>query len=247
MNPPDMIDFSIIYDNNINVEYNSNKYIFYKTEILSEQLQIRSCIHEIIYRNDYDLYLFTNKEDTTFIDIGANHGVAAIILAKQNPKSIVYAFEPDPNVFQYLLQNIKLNSISNLIAFNKAVCKQGVKSIDLIFNPNHSGGNTTCSDLESHSSYWNKPATYVTVDAICIDDFICDYNIKSIELLKIDCEGAEYEILVNSAYFKDNIVKNITGEFHSFDWLTKLNEPIKTPQTLRSFVQMFVKGMIKIS
>jgi FkbM family methyltransferase len=247
MNPPDMIDFSIMYDKDIEVEYNSNQYIFCKTELQSEQIQIRSCIYEMIYRNDYDLFRFVGAQNATFIDIGANHGVASVVLAKQNPKSMVYAFEPDPKVYQYLLKNIELNGLTNLMAFNKAVCKRGIKTIDLMLNPNFSGGNTTCSDLETHTTYWKKPATYVTVDAICLDEFIEDYRIDSIELLKIDCEGAEFEILQNSPYFKNNIVKNITGEFHELDWLTKINEPIKTSRELREFVSMYVKGMIKIS
>ncbi len=68
--------------------YSDNKY---KLCINPDDSSGNGCIREIITRNNYGLDNFKNIT-STIIDIGANCGVATIILAKQNPKSIYIFF-----------------------------------------------------------------------------------------------------------------------------------------------------------
>ncbi len=56
---------------------------------------------------NYVLHNFVDNINKCFIDIGANCGVATIILAKQKPLSIMYSFHPDKELFKILLNNIK--------------------------------------------------------------------------------------------------------------------------------------------
>lgn len=55
------------------------------------------------------------------------------------------------------------------------------------------------------------------IKTITFDEIFTIYNIKEIELLKIDCEGGEY-FLYDSEEIKKNKVKNITGEFHNLSY-----------------------------
>ena len=235
------------YTDNIHVPYNSNNYVFLKTDIYMEEIQIRSCINEIIVRNDYRLELFTGMQNKVIFDIGANHGVATIILAKQNPDSIIYSFEPDPKCFEYLKENIRLNNLTNVIPHHAAVTKEGINSIELMLNPNHSGANTVCSDVSLCKKYWNKSVEHVTVNAVSFDNIIQKYNIKSVDLLKIDCEGAEYEILYESTSLKEHIIKNIVGEFHGLEYTTVSKDPKNTKDNLTRYIRNYISGIINIT
>jgi len=96
--------------------FNSNNYIFY---INNNDLSGIGCIKEIIINNEYILDNFINLEKKIIFDIGANIGIATIVLAKQNPNSLIYAFEPFLNSYNTLLENIKLNNLKNIVAINK--------------------------------------------------------------------------------------------------------------------------------
>ena len=133
--------------------YNNNNYNY--IENLNDP-SVYGCILEIVINNEYNLDKFINIENSHFIDIGANCGIATIILAKQNPKSKIYSFEPDLDVFNFLKTNIEINSLYNVVLSNKAVCKSGVKEITLFKCPYFSGGNTTCSTNNDIKKYYNK-------------------------------------------------------------------------------------------
>ena len=128
--------------NNINYNHNIK---------LSDESTI-GCIRKIVENNNYKLNNWVNIENKIFIDIGANRGVASIILAKQNPKSIIYSFEPDKDVFKILENNIQLNNLNNIKLFNCAVVNSNIDSIVLTMCHKFSGGNTTFSNKEKFNT-----------------------------------------------------------------------------------------------
>lgn len=198
---------SFIY-NNINYIYKYN----------SDDPSGMGCINEIITRDEYKLSDYCNISNTHFIDIGANHGLVSMILAKQNPNSIVLAFEPDPRLIDVIETNLAVNNITNCKVYNIAVTKPGISSIDLYIHPAYSGGNTTCADKTRINNYYGRELVNFTVSSISFDEIIKIHNIIDIELLKIDCEGAEYDILYNSEIIKTGLIKNLVGEFHNLQY-----------------------------
>jgi len=201
------------------------------------------CIREIITNNEYELHKYQNLE-TTIIDIGANCGIATIILAKQNPKSIIYSFEPDPTVFKLLEENIRVNNLTNVKHFNLAMSDNSNKVLTLCFHPQWSGGNTTCADITAFNNFHNTNSSYITVKCISLDDIINEHNISSIGVFKIDCEGAEYEIIYNSEKIKSGIIKNIVGEFHDLQYNTKADN---NTSKLLDYCKQYIDGNIKIT
>jgi FkbM family methyltransferase len=217
--------------------YNSQSY----TVLLnSSDPSTNGCIQEIVKRNEYRLEQFATIENGTFIDIGANCGIATIILAKQNPNSLVYSFEPDPSVFKVLEENVKLNNLSNVILFNKAMCRKETKTIELCLHPSYSGGNTTCADK---AVFTNN----TIVECVSFDEIIETYKISKIDLLKIDCEGAEYEILYESERFKERIVKAIVGEFHNLSYNTKITNYNYNANNLVEYCKLYVDKLLPIT
>jgi FkbM family methyltransferase len=221
--------------------FNNN---IYKVCINEHDPSGQGCINEIFINNEYVLNSFNNLK-TSIIDIGANCGLATIILAKQNPESIIYSFEPHYPTFELLEENVKINNLTNVKLFNIAVSDSSDKKLQLINNPGCSGGNTTCSDVSVFSKYCNsEEISYSTVDCISLDDIISKYQIDSIELLKIDCEGAEYEIIYSSVNFKNKMVKNIVGEFHNLRYNNKADN---NNNKLLEYCKQHVDGICKIT
>ena len=221
-----------------NFVYNNNHYYI---EYNNNDCSGPDGITEIVTNNDYLLNNFNNIESKIFVDIGANLGIASIILAKQNPNSVIYSFEPCKKTYNILINNIKLNNLNNVKAYNLAVTKPGIEKLKLYKHFLHSGANTTYgnNNIDSHTSF---KSGYEEVECISFDDIIKNNNIDSIELLKIDCEGAEYDILYSSEYFKNNYIKNMVGEFHKLNW--NINED---PNKLLEYSKKYVNGIFKIS
>lgn len=211
--------------------YNNNTY----SVITTSDPSTNGCISEIINNNEYKLDKFNNITDAVFVDIGTNCGIATIILAKQNPKSIVLSFEPDRIIFEFLSTNVKLNNLTNVLLHNKAVSKPGITTINLCTNSICSGANTTCSDANIFKHAFGDNIDIYPVECISLDEIIENNNIKHIELLKIDCEGAEYDIIYGSTYFQNNIVKNIVGEFHNLYYNTRIDSTVNNGQELINY------------
>ena len=201
-----------------------------------------AAINEIVTDNVYVLDKFVNLEGKVLIDIGANIGIATIIMAKLNPKSIVYAFEPFNKSYELLLENIKANNLSNVIPFNLAVSNKTNKKLNLSIFGLWSGANSTNSDPNLFGQFYGINKENQIIECISFDKIITDNNINEIYLLKIDCEGAEYDIIYDSDKFKNGVVKNIVGEFHDIKYMK--NE--KRSTKLIEYCKKYVEGVFKI-
>ena len=171
-------------------------------------------------------------------------GVATVILAKQNPESYIYSFEPHLETYKLLEENVKKNNLTNVKIFNMGVSDNVKQELTLFNHPHYSGGNTTCCDDMSMDNYFNTNINKTTVKSMSLDEIICHNNIDNIELLKIDCEGAEYEIIYSSLLFKTGIVKNMVGEFHSLKYNTKSDNNV---DKLMDYCNKYVNGFKKIT
>ena len=252
----------------IDVFYDNIPFKFVYNSIDSSGL---SGIEEIITKNQYDLKKFKNLEGKIFMDIGANIGIATIIMAKLNKKSIIYAYEPFSEAFELLLENITINNITNVKAFNLAVSNKNNKELILnVFN-NMSGANSTYSNKKKFNEYYNKElaihiiknmpdanstntdekkinefyhdCTTERVKCISLDEILKNNKINEIYLLKIDCEGAEFDIIYDSILFKNKTIKNIVGEFHDL----KYNTIAYKSHDLLEYVKQYIDGFINIS
>lgn len=221
------------------IRFNHRNYLF---KLDDSDPSVEGCIKEIIYNNEYKLEKFIDIHNS-ILDIGANCGICSIILARQNPKAIIYSFEPFPKSYNLLLENIKLNNISNIISFNFAVSGVSNEILKLYLHPSCSGANITGKNIEL-KEYFNKEIEAIDVKTISFDDIITNNNITNIELLKIDCEGAEYDILYNSIKFKQNYVKNLIGEFHNLEYNNTSNYE---PYNLFDYCKKNINGYISIT
>lgn len=164
--------------------------------------------YEIAFRED------TFSEGEIVIDIGGNVGMFSIFLAKKFPFLKIYAFEPVFENWKNFKRNLVLNDISNknIKLYNLAVTSHG-DFVKLTTNLKNSGASSMVDEL--NANYNPHAIKTETVKSITLDEIMDKYEIKKCRLLKIDCEGAEFEILYNSKRLKD--IEYIVGETHSFD------------------------------
>jgi FkbM family methyltransferase len=145
------------------------------------------------------------------VDVGAQVGVVSCYLAKKHPGIKVLAYEPMPENFARLERNIKANGVeAEVTAFNLAVTGDG-RDLRLLANPAMNSGGASAFVGEGQVTVTSKSVTLAQVfEAV---------GAERIKLLKIDCEGAEYEIIGDGALLSR--VDYLSGEFHMNKRLTE--------------------------
>lgn len=147
------------------------------------------------------------ERDDVIIDIGANIGMFSILFAKLHPYIKVYAFEPVAETYLKMCKNIKLNNITNITPVNTAV--SGGKRIEhIIYHPQGLGGASSYVKTVKEED----GVISTNVGCITLDEILLEFNIEKCKLMKIDCEGAEYDIIYNSKLLSR--INYIVGEFH---------------------------------
>ncbi len=153
-----------------------------------------------------ELYRFnTAAQQPLIVDCGANIGISVLYLKKLHPASTIHAFEPDAINLDLLQKNIALNTLTDVIVHNAAVWThdRGVR-----FKSN----NSQDSRITEHEGE--------VVKSVDLSVFLSQF--LSIDLLKIDIEGAEYEVLKHISPQLSH-VKNLFVEYHgNFDEGQKL-------------------------
>jgi FkbM family methyltransferase len=141
---------------------------------------------------------------TNIIDVGANVGAATLWFASMAPKAAIISVEPSQQTEGRLANNVRLNGLSDRVNLeNKAMAPE---SGTIYFNESTTSGNSfTTAD---------KGETAVAVEAISLPDLITKYGLSHIDLLKLDCEGAEYALLENLPSSLFSIIRNVVGEYH---------------------------------
>ncbi|MBN1970391.1 MAG: FkbM family methyltransferase [Candidatus Delongbacteria bacterium] len=157
-----------------------------------------------------DCYFFkTDKKAPLIFDIGAHIGLATIYFKSVYPNSIIYAFEPNPDLFKLLTLNIEQNHLNNVYCINSAISNKTGTSEFFIDSSNKQW-------LSTGSFYNNHCRDDQENNKILVKTLNLDSQInKEVDLLKIDAEGAENKILLN--FTKFSLIKNIILEYHSID------------------------------
>ncbi len=150
---------------------------------------------------DREIYEFQPNTSSPFIvDCGANIGLSVIYFKQLFPDAIIEAFEPDPEIFDILKFNINSFQFEEVTVFQKAVWSEN--------------GIITFRQEGGFSGRIPKPEdkdNLIEVPCVDLSEILLK---KPVDFLKIDIEGAEYEVLLSCRKALSN-VKNIFIEYHS--------------------------------
>jgi len=141
---------------------------------------------EIFVKGCYDFPRLTNPEPF-IVDVGANTGLFIIRMKQLYPRSRIVAYEPSPLNYSQLKNNIKLSGLDGVELIMKGVGGTARKERLYVHRRNIGG----------HSIYANQAGgtEYIEVDLVDISGLLGGLDGKVCSLLKLDCEGAEYEII----------------------------------------------------
>lgn len=186
----------------ISLTANGQKYSFTETK------QAPGMIKEI-FNDNYTI--LKNKVEfrhgDVILDAGANEGMFSILMAKTFPMTRIIALEPVPDTYSILRQNLRINEIYNVEAYNVGLGAPGQGKATLTVSKDYSGGSTKwCTFNPEHHRK-------VDVELISLDTAFERYQIGRCRLMKIDIEGMEYEALYPSTVL--DRVDMIVGEFHT--------------------------------
>ena len=123
------------------------------------------------------------------LDIGANAGYFSLFAVSKYDGASVFAYEPIPSNYKQLLRNADLNGSRRISCFPLAVAGH-CGEISLVFD-NTDSFTTSATVLSSNSGANDS----IRVECVDLKKIFDDNRIEKCDLLKLDCEGAEYDIL----------------------------------------------------
>jgi FkbM family methyltransferase len=138
---------------------------------------------------------------TSYIDLGANTGgVCSVLLEKIITLEKCYLFEPQIDNFNFMLNNFRLDE--RVVCHNFGILYTDKKFVDLFRCDNNVGGYTTIKSSDD----FNPSGDQMEVKRLE------DFDFPRVDFIKIDVEGSEENIILNSTLLKE--IKFIELELH---------------------------------
>lgn len=150
------------------------------------------------------------KPGDTFVDVGANEGWFSLCASKVvGPEGVVVSVEPQRRLWDVLLKNFDLNQISNYRLVRSGLGRQdGVAT--LFLHPSINSGSSTVVADGRRRHFPKQQIPLITLDHLFEIE-----GLSKAKLLKIDCEGFEFEVLQGATrILAEHLVTHLYIEVH---------------------------------
>jgi len=138
---------------------------------------------------EFELRKYFSLKKGIFVDVGAHIGKYTIMVGRKLSEGKIVSIEADPENFEMLKENIAFNGLKNVIALNfAAFSKDGEITLYRSVSPHTSG----------YSVYLRDHTEAINVKAMKLDDILANLGLERVDLIKIDVEGAEYDVLLGA-------------------------------------------------
>ena len=139
-----------------------------------------SIVHEVFVEQQWR---FLNVHNKVVIDVGTYIGDSAIYFALRGVRKVI-CYEPHPILYRYLIENVKLNKFEDRIqVFNYAVAsREGFVEIKIPEGNLLAGSRAVLTPHKGARYHLKVKAVKLPLEG---------------DVLKMDCEGCEYDILLN--------------------------------------------------
>jgi FkbM family methyltransferase len=181
----------------------------YTLRVPNEQ-SIAWVFKDVIIDDEYGLESlpFTPR---TILDVGANIGMLSLWAGANYPDAEIHAYEPNNLLQPYLNENLS--------SIRASIYSEGVSSRDG-FGSFHDQGDSVLGQCKADA----------TGDVVVVSLRTAMLRMGGVvDLLKLDCEGAEWDILQDSAAFES--VRSVRMEYHL----------LKPDQTCEALVGRFME------
>lgn len=170
----------------------------------------RYALLEILLHDPHRLSLLPTAcctKSPLIIDIGANIGLFTLLACELMPSAQVICYEPAPAALGYLHANIRENRLEDRVKIEPLAVLDRTGSVQFFDLGGTSGRSSIYSSLASNAS------SAFTVEAVAWDDVTSSLG-RPVELVKLDCEGAEYDIVLGSRQESWLGVHQVILEYH---------------------------------
>ena len=161
---------------------------------------------EVFYKQDYKIEV---RDPTVIIDIGGHIGITTMYFAKKYPEAQIITVEPNASSYKKLVTNIRLNNINNVKLLRSAVTN--IDGGEMILYKNLMSGMSSVNN----NNYGGEFIGREKVKTITLRRLLSDNKIRNVDLIKIDCEGCEFDILMNLESVIFRRIKNMIIEYHN--------------------------------
>lgn len=132
------------------------------------------------------------RPGSMMLDVGANVGAYAVVLAKLAPKVQIHCFEPDPAMVARLERNVRLNRAHDNVQIHAAAASDvaGKTTFHAVVC---GSGNHGLSALRKEA-LGETPSTPIEVEQVTLDETFLAQE-ETVSVIKIDVQGSELEVL----------------------------------------------------
>ena len=140
------------------------------------------------------------------LDIGGHVGTFSCRLAQLHPRAAIQVFEPSPTTVRYLRRNVDRNGFADRVT----VYEQALAATTgyAVFDDNGAG-----SGLNGLLAAGHRSGTPTKVEALAFDDAVALLD-APVDVVKIDCEGGEYDLVLASSADAWADVQRVVIEYH---------------------------------
>ena len=163
-------------------------------------------IYDIYVRKPYHPLIGAIKDGSTIIDIGANIGVFSVMAGRRAKNVRVFGYEPFAQNFELLTRNIALNNLGATVTPVRCGVGGSGGMRKLSLSPDNTGGHSIASAAKGKT---------VEIELVTLKDVFDRHSVERCDFLKVDCEGAEYEILYAAPADILARVRTISMEYHT--------------------------------
>ena len=139
-------------------------------------------------------------DDPCVVDIGAHVGAFTLWLAEQYPRLRAVCFEPDPDAYRYLERNAQ--QVKATLHRRAVGASNGAA---MLRRPIAGGGVSTF--------YAPADGSEVSVEVVSLEEALAP--LPDVSLLKLDCEGCEYELVLDTPAASWDRVRRVVLEYHT--------------------------------
>jgi FkbM family methyltransferase len=166
-------------------------------------------VYEIFAEDCYQLAPFLGplmNRPVQVIDVGGHIGTFSCRLTKLHPRASIMAYEPSAVTADYLRRNIAQNQVADRVqVFESALA---ATTGTAVFSDNGAG-----SGLNSLRSGHGSEGVETEVPTVSFDEAVASAP-APIDVVKIDCEGGEYDLVLGSSADSWSSVQRVVVEFH---------------------------------
>ncbi len=148
----------------------------------------------------------------TVVDVGMGTGDSSVFFAKHGARRVV-GLEPFPETYRVAQMNIHANALDAVVVPVNAALAGKVGQTELSVVSNAPGLNAVTGP--GGSAPPEKYDTRISVPTTTLEAIVAEHRLETIDLIKIDCEGSEYEVMRTTPLPVLARIRAIQMEYHA--------------------------------